>query len=156
MKLILTQQANIPETEVEIRYAELSTSIKKLIKQVEQSEQYLFGTSNGRRYRILLGDIFYAESVDRKTFIYTNSEVYSCELKLYQLLCELKNSNFVQVSKSCILNIDVLDNIKTLFNSKMEGILINGEKIIISRTFVPGIRAAFAEKESVINDEKVY
>jgi DNA-binding LytR/AlgR family response regulator len=40
----------------------------------------------------------------------------------------------------------MLENIRTLFNSRLEGTLINGEKITISRTYIPAIRAAFAEK----------
>lgn len=146
MKLILTEQLNLPETEVEIRYKEFNTEIKNLIKHVEQNEQYLYGTDNGRQYRVLVDDIFYAESVDRKTFIYTKSKVFRCELKLYQLLDKLKDADFVQASKYCIININMLDNIQTLFNSRMEGTLLNGEKITISRTYIPGIRVAFTRK----------
>ena len=85
MKLILTQCKELPETEVEIRYAEMSAQVKNLFKRIEQSEQYLYGEESGRQYRILLDDIFYAESVDGKTFIYTKSTVFRSELKLYQL-----------------------------------------------------------------------
>lgn len=146
MKLILTQCRDLPETEVEIRYAEMNAQVRNLTKRVEQSEQYLYGEENGRQYRILLDDIFYAESVDRKTFIYTKSTVFRSELKLYQLLDKLKGTDFVQVSKSCVLNIGVLENIKALLNSRMEGTLTNGEKITISRTYIPAIKAAFTAK----------
>lgn len=150
MKLKLSQQSGISETEVEIRYAKLGAKELKIINYIEQSEQYIYVTDNGRQYRVLMDDIFYAESVDRKTFIYTKDEVFRCELKLYQILDKLKPVDFVQVNKSCILNINTLDNIKTLLNSKMQGTLTNGEKITISRTYIPTIKAAFAEKEEVI------
>lgn len=146
MKLILTQCRELPETEVDIRYAEMDTGVQNLVKRIEQSDQYLYGEDNGRKYRILTNDIFYTESVDRKTFIYTKSEVFRSELKLYQLMDKLKGTDFVQVNKSCIININVLDNIKTLLNSRMEGTLSNGEKITISRTYIPAIKAAFTEK----------
>ena len=146
MKLILTQCKELLETEVEIRYAEMSTQVKNLSKRIEQSEQYLYGEESGRQYRILLDDIFYVESVDRKTFIYTKSTVFRSELKLYQLLNKLGDTDFVQVSKSCILNISVLENIKTLYNSRMEGTLTNGEKITISRTYIPAIKVAFTAR----------
>ena len=146
MKLILKQQGDISETEVEIRYAELDVAVRNLINRVEQSNQYICGEDNGRQYRILLSDIFYIESVDRKTFIYTESKVFRCEIKFNRILGELKSADFVQVSSSCILNINALDNIRTLYNSKMEGTLINGEKIIVSRTFLPNIKAIFAKE----------
>ena len=146
MKLILTKCPNLHETEVEIRYAELTAHVQGLARKIEQSEKYLYGEENGRKYRILSDDIFYAESVDRKTFIYTQSAVYRSEFKLYQLLDALKDTDFVQVSKSCILNINVLENIQTLLNSRMEGVLSNGERITISRTYIPAIREAFTSK----------
>jgi DNA-binding LytR/AlgR family response regulator len=146
VKLILTQCGELQETEVEIRYAEMNSQVQSLAKRFEQSEQYLYGEEHGQHYRILIDDIYYAESVDRKTFIYTKSAVFRSELKLYQLLDKLKNTNFVQISKFCILNINVLDNIKTLFNSRIEGTLANGEKITISRTYIPTIKAMFTEK----------
>ena len=149
MKLILKEQPEISETEVEIRYAKLDAEVQNLAKRIEQQERYLYGSDNGRQYRILLADIFYAESVDRKTFIYTQSDVFRCELKLYQLLDKIDSPDFLQVSKSCILNLQVLEHIQTLFNSKLEGTLTNGEKITITRTYIPKIRAAFSQKERV-------
>jgi len=149
MKLILKEQSGIPETEVEIRYAAMDTGVQNLISRVKQGERYIYGEENGHGYRILTDDIYYAESVDRKTFIYTKSTVYRSEFKLYQLLDKLKHRNFVQVSKACILCVDVLDNIKTLPNSRMEATLINGERISISRTYIPVIRAALEKGESL-------
>ncbi|MCL2034074.1 MAG: LytTR family transcriptional regulator [Oscillospiraceae bacterium] len=146
MKLILTQNHEVTETEVEIRYAEMNAQVRRLAERIGQSENYLTGEEDGRQYRILVDDIFYAESVDRKTFIYTESAVFRSELKLYQLMDKLGHADFVQVGKSCILNINVLDNITTLLNSRMEGTLTNGEKITISRTYIPAIKAAFAGK----------
>jgi DNA-binding LytR/AlgR family response regulator len=143
MKLKLLQRRDIPEVEVEVRYPEMDESVQKLIGRIEQSERHIIGEDNGRKYRVLIDNIFYIESVDRKTFIYTRSEVFRSELKLYQLLDKLKGMDFVQVNKSCILNINVLENIQTLFNSRMEGMLSNGEKIIVSRTYIPAIKAAF-------------
>ena len=148
MKLILQQQNDISETEVEIRYAELDDSVLDLINRVGKSNQYISGEDNGRQYRILPDDIYYIESVDKKTFVYTETRVFRCDMKLYQILEKLNSAVFVQVSKSCILNINVLDNIHAIYNSKMEGTLINGEKIIISRTFIPSIKSIFAEEGS--------
>ena len=146
MKIILTKCPGLPEIEVEIRYAELNSQVRSLNKKIEQSEKYFYGEENGCQYRILVDDIYYVESVDRKTFIYTKSAVFRSELKLYQLLDQWENTDFVQVNKSCILNINILENIKALLNSRMEGTLANGEKITISRTFIPAIKAAFIGK----------
>jgi len=148
VKLILKQQSDISETEVEIRYAKLDDAVQDLINRVDQSNQFISGEDNGRQYRVLPGDIYYIESVDKKTFVYTATKVFRCDMKLYQILEKLNSTDFVQVSKSCILNVNMLDNIHAIYNSKMEGMLINGEKIIISRTFIPNIKSIFAEEGS--------
>ena len=145
VKLTLIKQNNLLETEVEIRYLELDASVQNLINLIEKSEHYICGPKNERQHRILIRDIFYIETIDRKTFIYTESNVFRCEMKFQQLLSKLEFYGFVQANKSCILNVNVIDNIKMLYNSKMEGTLSNGEKIIITRTYIPGIKAAFVK-----------
>ena len=144
MKLILTQQNNLSETEIEIRYAELDADVQNLVALIEKREHYVLGTDNEQQHRISVSDIFYIETVDRKTFIYTESDVFRCDMKFQQLHSKLEPYGFVQANKSCILNADVIANIKILYNSKMEGTLSNGEKIAISRTYIPGIKTAFA------------
>ena len=59
---------------------------------------------------------------------------------LYQLLEELGDAGFVQVSKSCILNINVLESIRPLRNSRMEATLSNGERVEVTRKYVSAIK----------------
>ena len=147
MKLIKRQIAGQLETEVEIRYAEMNTEIIKLIECLQQTENFIYGTDNGRQYKIRIYDIYYAESVDKKTFIYTKDAVFRSELRLYQLAEILKTDDFVQVSKFCLINMNVLESIRTLFNSRLEVTLINGEKVNVSRTYLANINMAFSSKE---------
>ena len=55
---------------------------------------------------------------------------------------DLAHLGFVQISKSCVLNINALDNIKPLMNSRMEATLKNGEKIHINRKYLSGVKQA--------------
>ena len=84
--------------------------------------------------------IFYIESVDKRTFIYTKEKVYRSDKRLYQLENELKEYDFAKVSRTCLVNINELVHIKTLSNSRLEAELTNGEKIIVSRTYIPEIK----------------
>ena len=87
-------------------------------------------------------DIYYIESVDKKTFVYLENGVYRTDFRLYQLKNKLQTYGFVQISKSCILNINILDNIRPLFNSRMEATLKNGEKVNINRSYLNGVKKA--------------
>ena len=147
MKLIRTQQKGLTEIEVEIRYAQMDATVLDLIKHIEKRKYFVHGMDNGRQYKIEISDIYYAESVDKKTFIYTKSAVFRSELRLYQLCEILKGYDFIQVSKSCIINMNILESIRSLINSRLEATLINGEKINVSRTYLIDIKAAFTSKE---------
>lgn len=47
--------------------------------------------------------IIYFEAVERKCFIYTESEVYESDYKLYELEEQLEEYGFFRVSKACLV-----------------------------------------------------
>ena len=147
MKLIKKQIDGQSEIEVELRYSEMNADVIKLIERIEQCDNYICGSDDNRQYKIRVNDIYYAESVDKKTFLYTKDSVFRTALRLYKLIDLLKAKDFIQVSKSCIINMDVLESIRILANSRLEATLINGEKINVSRTYLNDIKTAFATKE---------
>ncbi|MEG2872119.1 LytTR family DNA-binding domain-containing protein, partial [Carnobacterium sp.] len=87
--------------------------------------------------QLSLNDIFYFEAVDNKTFVYSATDVYQTNLKLYELEVRLTNSYFIRTSKSLILNVMKIEHVTPAFNSRFEAELENKEKIIISRKFAP-------------------
>lgn len=94
-------------------------------------------------------DIYYIESVDKKTFVYLENTVYRTDFRLYQLKDKLRAYGFVQISKSCILNINTLESIRPLFNSRMEATLKNGEKVNINRNYLNGVKKALGGDKEV-------
>ena len=145
MKLILTQQPDIPEPTVEIVYAELDDRLKKLIVSLKKSGESIFciRTDNESKHRVLISDIYYIEVMERKTFVYTGSEVFRSKMKFTELLDMLRPYGFVQVNRNCIINVDVLDDINMTTHRKADAILENGEKVIVSRAFMHDIITAF-------------
>lgn len=139
MKLILKENPNV-ELTVTIEYPKQSSQLNRIIQKLKSEEKALVGSENGRDYKVFMSDIFYIESVDKRTFIYTRDMVFRSEKRLYQLENELKEYDFVKVSKNCLVNINELIHIKTLANSRLEAELSNGEKIIVSRTYIPEIK----------------
>lgn len=140
MRIKLVEDKMLEEVSVLIQYPKITNEVTRIQELMNSLGKVLIGNDNGRTYQIPVGDIFYIEVVDRKTFIYTKDKVFRSELKLYELQNELPSSEFVRVSKSCILNINVMESIATLMNSKLEAILSNGEKICVSRTYIPVIK----------------
>lgn len=89
---------------------------------------------------VLINDIFYLESVDKKVFVYCEKEVYGSNYRLYELEEQLSQAGFVRVSKSVVLNVEKLIGIKTLVNSKLEAKLSNGESVCVTRKYLKDIR----------------
>lgn len=146
MKILLEQNESLKDIEVFIRYARMNNRIKHLEAVLKSLDKTIKCSIGDEEIWIPVCDIYYIESVDKKTFIYCQDSVYQCALRLYQLLDELMESGFVKVSKSCILNIHVLERIRPLINSRMEAFLSNGEKIYITRKYVASIKERLLER----------
>lgn len=145
MKLILTENSNT-ELTVTVEYPRQSSQLTRIIKKLKSEEQFLIGSENGRNYKVMVPDIFYIESVDKRTFIYTKGMVFRSEKQLYRLEEELKEYDFAKVSRTCLVNVNELVHIKALPNSRLEAELSTGEKIVVSRTYIPEIkRKVFGE-----------
>ncbi|MDE6602202.1 MAG: LytTR family transcriptional regulator DNA-binding domain-containing protein [Lachnospiraceae bacterium] len=85
------------------------------------------------------------ESVERKTFFYTKDEVYLTDKKLYELEELLKEAGIVRISKSYLMNVDMLYRVRRLANSQLEATLTNGEKLIVARTYLKSIKNCLKE-----------
>lgn len=139
MKLILKEKPGM-ELTVTIEYPEQNGQVTRIVQKIRSEQKTLIGSENGREYKMLMPEIFYIESVDKRTFIYTKDMVFRSEKRLYQLEEELKEFDFVKVSRSCLVNVNELVRIKALANSRLEAELSNGEKLIVSRTYIPEIK----------------
>lgn len=148
MKLILKENSNV-ELTVTVEYPEKSSQLSRIIQKLKSEDQFLIGSENGRDYKVLMSDIFYIESVDKRTFVYTKDMVFRSEKRLYQLENELKECDFVKISRNCLVNINELVHIRALANSRLEAELSNGEKIIVSRTYIPEIKRMLFKEDQM-------
>lgn len=140
MKIKAVQETDCDETEVIIKYGKMDRSVHRIIALLKSFDIQIKCNNENEEILINASDIFYVESVDKKTFIYLKDRVYQTDLRLYQLINELSHLGFVQVRKCCILNVNVLLSVKPLINSRMEATLKNGEKILINRNYLNEIR----------------
>lgn len=142
MRLIMNERQDIAEPEVTIAYREMTPNIKRVSEFVRFVDETILCKKENEEYAISLCDIYYAESVDKKTFIYCEKDVYQSGFRIYELEKVLTPAGFVRVSKSTILNIEMLAGVKTLANSKLEAILSNGERICVTRKYLKIIKEA--------------
>lgn len=143
MKLIIEQDSNREETEIIIRCSAINSDLQKIIDEIRLFSFSINAYKDGSVRKIEPENVCYIESVDEKTFIYCENDVYECRMKLYKLEEVLIKSTFVRISKACILNIEFIESVRPLLNGKYEALLLNGEKLIINRHYVPDFKKKF-------------
>ena len=143
MKLLIEQSDQYTDAEIVIKCGMMDDRLESIIQHIRLHMFSVAGVKDGETKIFPLDDIFYFDSTDERTFLYLENDVYECSLKLYELEEQLEKANFVRISKSCIVNIMKLDSVRPLLNSRYEAKLENGEKLIISRHYLPGFKRKF-------------
>ena len=141
----------IPENEpemVEIRYHWITDEVREIISFVKSRQGQLSAIQDGKRFEVSVVDLFYAESVDDRVFLYTASDSYEIRLKLYELEDLLQKKSFLRISKSMIVNLMKISSVRPALNGRFSAVLKNGEEIIISRKYVPALKQVLKGGES--------
>ena len=140
MKLTIEESLDNNEVEITIKCGVMDNRLRRLIETIREYSFSIQCKKNNEIYTIPLEDVYYIESVDKKTFIYCKSEVYETTNTLINLEEKLTNTSFIRISKSCILNISYLQNVTPLWNHRFEATLKNYEKLIITRHYIEELK----------------
>ena len=139
MKYTIEQISN-GEDELILRYQSLMKEVERILSFMNTSQRKLIGLRGNTQVVIDISQILYIESVDRKNFVYTVNDVFQIEYSLTQMERILNTVNYFRCSKSMIINIDKIMELKSLASNRIDATLCNGEHIIISRTYASEFR----------------
>ncbi len=119
----------------------------EVTKEVEEIKAYaltkgltLSGIYKEQLCTFKLEEVLYFEAVDEKVFAYTPELVYELKMRLYQVEEAYRERHFVRCSKSFVINLMCLEGISPALNGRFMAHMNNGEKIIISRQYVQGVK----------------
>jgi DNA-binding LytR/AlgR family response regulator len=140
MKIIIEDIGPDEEDQVIIRCRKLSDPLLKLISDMKMEDKKIAGIKDGAITMIEPKNIYYFEGVDNKVFIYCKDRVFETKIKLYEIESDFMNTNFFRASKSVILNVSKIKSISPIISGRFEALLLNGEKIVISRQYVPELK----------------
>ena len=136
-KITIEQIDPDKEEEIVIRCHALGDEVTAILNKLRKSESILLGSKDGETYRIAVKDVYYIESVDNKTFICVQKDVFESKQKLYELEELTLGTKLFRCSKSMILNIGKIRSVSAAMNGRFEAKLLNGESVVISRQYVP-------------------
>ena len=138
--MIIKKVVNPSVEEIETTIlANTNEKIEKIVSRITSVEKTLLCTKDRDLVKIKWCDIFYFESVEKKSFVYTENDIFNINKRLYEIESEMTNE-FVRCSKSCIINLSKVKQFKTSFGSRLEVVMINNEKIIVNRNYVKEIK----------------
>lgn len=142
MKVLIKQIDRESEELVLIRCHEVSEEVKEIAAFVRSRSGSIMGIRDRIEHRIPITDILYIESVDGKTFLYTDDWVYESSSRIYELEEMLKTKQFLRISKAMLINLMKISSVKPAFNGRFSAVLRSGEEVIISRNYVKSFKNA--------------
>ena len=141
MKLNLNEDKNIKEEHIDIYYANMRPVIRQIIDTVNSERPALAGRpadedlDDGEEIILDPKEIYYLDHIDRRLFAYTRTGVYRLMTTLAVCEEQLWNYGFVRVSKSNLVNIYKIKQLKPDLNMKVYASFDNGERICINRSY---------------------
>lgn len=141
MKLNLYEDNKLAEERVDVYYSKMRPAIRQIIDSVNSERPALAGRpadedlDDGEEIILDPNEIYYLDHIDRKLFAYTRTGVYRLMTTLASCEEQLWNYGFVRVSKSNLINIYKIKQLKPDLNMKVYASFDNGERICINRSY---------------------
>lgn len=140
MKISINVDNSFKETEITINCAQMSDELEKVVASLRVLDFKLTGTKNNQTYILDASQILYIDTTDKKTFLYTKTDVYETALRLYELEQQLSTNDFFRAGKSNIINFNKIRSIKSDIDGRLIVTMENNEKLIVSRQYASYVK----------------
>ena len=140
MKITIMNPSPGEEEEIIFKCETLTEDMNQLICKLKRGDMKITGYDAKGIRLLTTAEVYYFEAIDNKVFAYDKKDVYEVKEKLYQLEKLLVAFPFMRASKSLVLNLDKIRRLSPAFGGRFEALLENGEKVIISRQYVPVLK----------------
>ncbi len=140
MKIVIEEREDSEEIKVAIICKRADRQVLDMVARLRMLDRKVTGSADGDTRIVGAEDVFYIESVDRHTFIYTADEVLETGLRLYELEDRLVDCDFLRVSKGCVVNFRRITTLRPDVGGRIVATLDNGEQVIVSRQYAPDVK----------------
>ncbi len=139
MKVNVIQVNSAVEEKADICAVKITEEIQSAIELLEDNRRSIPCADGSETVMCRTETIYYVESVDKRTYVYTKDKCYETKYRLYELEKILK-FHYFRCSKAMIVNIRKIKSVKAEMNGRMTAELLNGEQIVISRYYVKELK----------------
>ena len=139
VKVDIKKVNSYDDEHAELSVVEVTDTIQSAIDTLENNYRVIAARYNDQTVMCQIDKIYYIESIDKRTYIYTKNTTLEVSYRLYELESELTR-NFFRAAKAMIINIRKVKSVKSEINGRMTAELLNGEKVIIARSYVKELK----------------
>lgn len=151
MKINLFQKKELCEEYADIYYSEMSEEIRNICSIFGEKNFELYGIEDEEKQLLPIQDIYYFESVEKRTFAYMRTKVYQIQYNLTELEDRLSEQGFIRINKSVVINIFKIKKIRSELNMRVQAQLLNKEEIMISRHYKTGFEKYLIKMRGVMH-----
>ena len=111
MKVDIQKVNSYEEEQAVIRAVQVTENIQTAIHALENSSLAITARSNGKTLFCPIDKIYYIESVDKRSFVYTRDDCLEVQYRLYELENTLSR-NFFRAAKAMIINMRKIKSVR--------------------------------------------
>ncbi len=118
----------------------ITPEIQRALDILQAKDAPVLAARSGRTFLLAGQDIYMVRVVDGETKLYTKKEEFSTKKRLYELLDQL-GGGFMQISKSCAVNLSYAESVEAGFGGSLLLKMKNGLSDYVSRKYLPNLKS---------------
>ena len=117
----------------------ITPEIQRALDILQAKDAPVLAERNGRTFLLAGQEICMIRVEDRETRLYTEKEEFRTRKRLYELLDQL-GGGFMQISKSCAVNLSCVQSVEAGFGGSLLLKMKNGLSDYVSRKYLPDLK----------------
>ncbi len=117
----------------------LTPEIQRALEILQAKSTPVLAERNGRTFLFAAQEVYMVRVENGETKLYTKQEEFSTRKRLYELLNQL-GDGFMQISKSCAINLSDIQSVEASFGGSLLLKMKNGLSDYVSRKYLPDLK----------------
>lgn len=138
---IKIEQISSGENEIIVKCQHIDSEVQQLLNYLKGSIEKIVVHNDNEKILISPDDVFYVESVDNKTFVYTDDAVMESQDTLFYIENKYSDMGLIRIGKSQLVNLHHIKKLKSIMNSRIEITLESDERLVVSRHYARAFKS---------------
>ncbi|CAJ2236406.1 LytTR family DNA-binding domain-containing protein [Companilactobacillus paralimentarius] len=133
----------VDKAKVTVEAQSFSDDVQNLMKTIDNLDNHTDVVPlavDDRVVMIQLDEIIAIEVYKNELTVYTQVKAYKLRGKLKEMYQRLNKGDFIQISKSAVINLNHLSSLEASFSGNMLAFMDNGEKLTVSRKYLTQLK----------------